>query len=130
LDDVLITNNDYSKLLEKEGNNVFIFLDPPYYSASKSALYGKNGSLHKNFDHIRLAKELKSTPHKWLITYDDSAYIRRLYSSFANINSWNLTYGMRNVNSDNSQIGNELFISNYDFSTIYEKQEATLFDAI
>jgi len=27
--------------------------------------------------------------------------------------SWNLTYGMRNVNDTSDQIGKELFISNY-----------------
>ena len=36
-----ITNLDYEALIKKEGENVFIFLDPPYYSATKSALYGK-----------------------------------------------------------------------------------------
>ena len=42
-----ITNTDYEESLTAKGNNVFIFLDPPYYSATKSALYGRNGNLHK-----------------------------------------------------------------------------------
>ncbi|PIX94683.1 MAG: modification methylase, partial [Ignavibacteria bacterium CG_4_10_14_3_um_filter_37_18] len=46
-----ITNHDFQKVIEADGKNVFIFLDPPYYSATKSALYGKNGNLHKGFDH-------------------------------------------------------------------------------
>ena len=46
-----ITNLDYQEVVEKEGDNVFLFLDPPYFSATKSALYGKNGNLHKQFDH-------------------------------------------------------------------------------
>ncbi len=112
LDKTKITNFDYQKVIEAEGDNVFIFLDPPYYSATKSALYGKNGNLHKAFDHERFAKVLKRTNHKWLITYDDSEYIRNLFS-FANIKEWNLTYGMRNVAKNGNQKGNELFISNY-----------------
>jgi len=108
----LITNYDYEELLKKEGENVFIFLDPPYYSAIKSALYGKNGNLHKSFDHKRFAENMKNCRHKWLITYDDSEYIRDLFS-FANITSWNLTYGMRNVTENSDQKGKELFISNY-----------------
>jgi len=107
-----ITNFDYEELVKKEGENVFIFLDPPYYSATKSALYGKNGNLHKSFDHERFAENMKNCKHKWLITYDDSEYIRDLFS-FANIMPWNLTYGMRNVSENSDQIGKELFISNY-----------------
>ncbi len=126
LDNTKITNLDYQEVLEAKGGNVFIFLDPPYYSATKSALYGKNGNLHKSFDHERFAEVLKSTKHKWLITYDDSEYIRDLFS-FANIKKWNLTYGMRNVGNNGNQKGNELFITNY---PIEEKQEKvrTLFD--
>jgi DNA adenine methylase len=87
-------------------------LDPPYFSAKKSALYGKNGNLHKSFDHERFANVMKSCRHKWLITYDNSDYIKNLFS-FANVFSWNLTYGMRNVNGRGKQIEEEIFISNY-----------------
>ncbi|MCX8055569.1 MAG: DNA adenine methylase [Ignavibacteria bacterium] len=107
-----ITNCDYQQIIETEGENVFIFLDPPYYSATKSALYGKNGILHKTFDHERLAQVLKKTNHKWLLTYDNSEYIKKLYS-FAYIKEWNLTYGMRNAGENSNMKGDELFISNY-----------------
>lgn len=107
-----ITNLDYKDLVNEDGQNVFIFLDPPYYSATKSALYGKNGNLHKAFDHEKFADTMKNCKHKWLITYDDCEYIRELFS-FANIISWDLTYGMRNVTKTSDQKGKELFISNY-----------------
>ncbi len=112
LQGVKITNSDYQKVVEKEGENVFIFLDPPYHSATKSALYGKNGHLHKTFDHQRFAQVMKNCPHHWLITYDDSPFIRELFS-FANIFDWNLTYGMRNVTEKSSQKASEIFVSNY-----------------
>jgi len=117
-----ITNNDYEELVKKEGENVFIFLDPPYYSATKSALYGKNGNLHKSFDHKRFAENMKKCKHKWLITYDDSEYIRGLFS-FANIIPWNLTYGMRNITENSDQTGKELFISNYILKKIKNNEE-------
>lgn len=116
-----ITNYDYQEVVEIPGKNVFIFLDPPYYSATKSALYGKNGNLHKTFDHQRFAEIMKKTTHKWLITYDDNLYIRNLFS-FANINSWALKYGMRNVNKNSNQNAKELFISNFSLSNEEEKQ--------
>lgn len=120
-----ITNLDYEKLVAEEGRGVFLFLDPPYYSATKSALYGKNGDLHKGFDHIRFAEVMKSCKHKWLITYDDSDYVRDLFS-FANIHPWNLTYGMRNVTEKSDQIGKELFISNY-LEELPLKRQTTMF---
>jgi len=129
LNDTNITNYDYQDVIEKEGKNVFIFLDPPYFSATKSALYGKNGNMHKTFDHERFANVLKKTNHKWLITYDDSEYIKDLFS-FANINEWNLTYGMRNVNKNGNQKGKELFISNYELFENKIKTERTLFDGM
>ena len=112
LDDIKITCEDYQSVIEKPGDNVFIFLDPPYYSTSKSALYGKSGKLHKGFDHERLAETLKNSPHQWLITYDNSDYIKELYH-FANIKEWNLTYGMRNQTEHSTQKGTEFFISNF-----------------
>ncbi len=121
-----ITNLDYQRVLEAEGEKVFIFLDPPYYSATKSALYGKNGNLHKIFNHERFAEVLKNTKHKWLITYDDSEYIRDLFS-FGNIKEWNLTYGMRNVGDNGNQKGKELFISNYSILDKKEIKQTKLF---
>lgn len=112
-ENVNITNLDYKEVVDKNGEKVFIYLDPPYYSAKKSALYGKNGNLHTNFDHGLFAETMKNCKHKWLITYDDSEYIRNLFS-FAHITPFNIVYGMKNVtNKKNNQQGKELFLTNY-----------------
>jgi DNA adenine methylase len=55
---------------------------------------------------------MKNCKHKWLITYDNSEYIKELFD-FANIFEWDLAYGMRNVREGSSQVGKELFITNY-----------------
>ncbi len=107
-----ITNEDYSTLLEAPGSDVFIFLDPPYLSATGSRLYGKGGELHTAFDHERFAAAMKRCPHRWLITYDDSDTIRELFS-FAHIVEWELQYGMNNYKQKTAQKGKELFIKNY-----------------
>ncbi|GAB4206090.1 MAG: DNA adenine methylase [Bacteroidia bacterium] len=129
MENVTITNFDYQKVVEEKGENVFIFLDPPYYSATKSALYGKKGELHKSFDHERFANVLKNIQHKWLITYDNSDYIKDLFS-FAYIKEWNLTYGMRNVGKSSIKTGRELFISNYPLSFNKTYFFPSLFDSI
>ncbi|WP_200895788.1 DNA adenine methylase [Methanosarcina mazei] len=116
LKDVKITNYDYETLLTKPGEDVFIFLDPPYFSFTKSKLYGKRGNLHTEFDHKRFAKIVSECEHKWLITYDDSEEIRELFRDSANTNiyEWKLQYGMNSFSKDKASIGNELLISNYD----------------
>ncbi len=111
LPETKITNLDYQEVVEKQGDEVFIFLDPPYFSATKSALYGKNGNLHKQFDHQRFAEVMKTCKHQWLITYDDSEYIKELFD-FAEITPFNLMYGMRNQTKNSNQNGKEILISN------------------
>ena len=128
LNDTNITNLDYKTVVEAEGKDVFIFLDPPYFSATKSALYGKNGNYHKYFDHERFAETMKSCKHKWLITYDNCEYIKNLFD-FAYIYEWDLTYGMRNVIKGASQVGKELFITNYITENPIAKQ-SSLFEEV
>ena len=108
--DTKITSVDFETVIKTPGKDVFIFLDPPYFTASK--LYGRSGELHA-FEHERLAKTLQASNHRFLITYDDCEKIRELYS-WANIKPWVLQYGMNNCNlRKTSKIGSEVFISNY-----------------
>jgi len=112
LGDMRITNLDYQKVINESGHNVFLYLDPPYFSNKCSKLYGSNGDLHDGFDHIGFAKTMKNCKHKWLITYDDCEEIRHLFS-FAEVISWELQYGMNNVNKNKALKGKEIFIKNY-----------------
>ena len=112
LSGVKITSEDYTDPLFHSGDDVFIFLDPPYWKAAESKLYGTRGALHTAFDHGRFAENMKKCPHKWLITYDDSPMIRDLFD-FADIHEWTLQYGMNNYRKDRAAKGNELFIKNY-----------------
>jgi DNA adenine methylase len=107
-----ITNLDYGQLLEEPGENVFIFLDPPYLANSQSRLYGKKGNLHTFFDHNRFAKLMQDCSHQWLITYDDCEQVRENFA-FAFIYEWELQYGMNNYKQKQAKKGNELFITNY-----------------
>lgn len=112
LSGVQITCGDYESLLFQNGQNVFIFLDPPYLTATKSKLYGARGNLHTSFDHERFAYNMRKCEHRWLITYDDSPEIRKLFS-FAQIQEWELQYGMNNYKQGCAAKGKELFIKNY-----------------
>ena len=107
-----ITNDDYPLLLEATGDDVFIFLDPPYLSKKHSRLYGEKGKLHTSFDHERFADDLRKCKHRWLLTYDDSEEVRELFQ-FATIVEWELQYGMNNFKQATAAKGKELFIKNY-----------------
>jgi DNA adenine methylase len=122
LEGVKITHLDYRELLRDGGNLVFTFLDPPYFKATKSKLYGKNGVLHTGFNHDEFAQEMKKCKHSWLITYDDSPEIRANFS-FANIYEWELQYGMNNYKQGKAEKGNELFITNYDLPRLSSKKK-------
>ena len=115
LSDLKITNLDYSDLIDGGKNQTFIFLDPPYFTATKSKLYGKDGDLHTIFDHQKFAEIVKKSPHNWLITYDNSAEIKQNFTEF-NIFEWELQYGMNNYKQKKAAKGLELFINNYRLS--------------
>ena len=108
LQNVDLRNSDYTELLHEPGDNVWIYLDPPYDIKSDN-LYGKSGASHKGFDHVRFAEECKSCKHKWLITYNDNEKIRDLYSSWANIVEVPVKYSM----NSKAKVTKELFITNY-----------------
>lgn len=120
--------NDYTDLLFREGEDIFMFLDPPYYSATQSRLYGKKGYLHRDFDHELFFKNMKQCKHKWLITYDNSDYIRESFQDFYQV-EWELQYGMNNYKHKIAQKGQELLIANYDIKRLVERQ-GTLYSAL
>ena len=102
LDFVQVTNHDYEEILKYPGEDVHIFLDPPYKSAS--ALYGREGDLHK-FNHERLAEALKVCKHSFTVTYDNHPEIYSLYKDWCNIEEIELPYSM-----GKNKVGKELLI--------------------
>jgi len=87
----------------------FIFADPPYLlpQASSNKLYGISGSLHTSFDHVLLAETMKAMNTPWLITYNDSPEIRKLYSGYR-IEAVGWSYGMNQTKKSS-----EIVIRNY-----------------
>ncbi len=121
LEGVRITNDDYKQVIHAPGNEVLIFLDPPYFRATKSRLYGVNGTLHTTFDHEEFAREMARCSHHWLITYDASENIRQNFE-FAYQSHWELQYGMNNFGRDYAPKGRELFITNYEIPEAQVRQ--------
>ncbi len=99
--------------LDHDPASTLIFLDPPYYSATPSKLYGRQGKLHTCFEHEQLADILSKSPYKFLLTYDDHEYIADLYPDFK-ITKWQLTYAMNSFKRAKTTTGNELLIQNFE----------------
>jgi len=95
-----IYNQDfYDFLIDKED---FIYLDPPYYLEKNSKLYGNNGDMHEDFNHL-LLHDIIITKNNWIITYNNCDYIKNLYKDYIIIEDIRWSYGM-NKNKQSSEI--------------------------
>ncbi len=126
LNNITEYNTTYENVIFADGDDVFIFLDPPYFRQAKSRLYGKNGELHLSFNHEKFACDMKVCPHRWLITLDNTDKIKELFR-FAHIYEWELQYGMNNYKQPTADIGKELFISNFPLGALECSKQFGLF---
>lgn len=111
LQNVELTIMDYESVLfaPKKGENVLIFLDPPYFAADQKRAYEKS---FEYSDHVRLATNLKKLDYKFILTYDDCKEVRELYS-WANIYPIEFMYHTANSNVTTRKKGKELIITNF-----------------
>jgi DNA adenine methylase len=70
------------------------------------------GDMNKFFNHELFAKRLRHCKHNWLMTCDDTEYIRNLFSFAKHIDHWEMKY--KGMNKKQATNGKELFITNYD----------------
>lgn len=129
LEAVKITCGSYQELLFADGDNVLVYLDPPYFVntklASSSRLYKHN---FEKKDHVALCDAVKQCKHKVVISYDNDPYIRTLYKG----DQFNLGKGLgethsrgvqwkycgsssvvSNGQSPTKRVGKELIITNF-----------------
>jgi DNA adenine methylase len=114
LKNVEFINEDFRNF-NRELENYFIYMDPPYFSNSKKGLYGKKGSLHKEFDHKRLRDFVNkyAQKNKIMISYDDCPEVREFYKGYR-FYHFDFTYSMTNTGGNNCKIGKETVITNYE----------------
>ncbi|PGC34599.1 hypothetical protein COI51_16345 [Bacillus toyonensis] len=108
LKNVELLNTDFEEIISREGKDVLLIIDPPYYHKGNS-LYSTKMSHN---DHLRLAELLKNTQHKYVLTIDECPETREIYmneNTYINQETWK--YTVHSKKSDNN--GKELFISNF-----------------
>ena len=104
-----ITNQDYRDLMEAPGEDVFVFLDPPYLI--KDMLYGKNKEMHTGFCHEAFVKACKDTPHNWMITYNEHPWLREQFADF-HMENFEFRYSLAH-RKENKNKKEELLVMNY-----------------
>ncbi|MDO4419029.1 MAG: DNA adenine methylase [Ruminococcus sp.] len=121
LENVKLTNIDFSEVIRADGKDVLLYVDPPYFLPPKHKHYRFGFDLK---DHIRLANELKNTNHKFFLTYDDCQEIRDLYS-WANIFPVEFFYRIDNSSARGGKrkVGFELIITNFELKNNQLKLE-------
>ncbi|WP_330698550.1 DNA adenine methylase [Anaerocolumna sp. MB42-C2] len=78
LKSTVIENKDFENLIKTyDRERALFYLDPPYYQAEK--YYDINFT---EADHLRLRETLSNIKGKFILSYNDSEYIRELYSDY------------------------------------------------
>jgi len=110
LQQVIIEKQDYEKIINRyDSPNTFFYLDPPYYT--KEHLYDREDA--DAFDkHEEMAKQLRAIKGKFLLSYNNEPYIRKLYKGLI-IETVEAQYTV----SGSFQTQTELMIRNYSAST-------------
>ena len=100
----LMTNNMH--------DGIFMYLDPPY--DIKDNLYGKKGSMHKNFDHDQFAKDCDKHSIPMMVSYNSDQLVKDRFKGW-NAAEFDLTYTMRSVGEymRDQKKRKELILMNY-----------------
>lgn len=121
LQGVKLTSLDFEDVIQEAPKNSFLFIDPPYFNADQDKFYTYS---FKKEDHFRVAKILKkhSKRIKFLVTYDNSKEVRKLYDWAIDMHEreWNYTISRTDDQKNKTNKkgtrskGREIFIVNYD----------------
>ena len=122
----LLENQDFEKLIRHyDCETAFFYLDPPYFDAEDYAVeFPKE-------DHIRLRDLLISIKGRFMLSYNDTPEIRRLYEDIPGINIFAYerldSIAQRNIPG---KMYKELLIANYDMNERMRilPDQLTLFD--
>lgn len=78
---VLIENQSFEEIIAKhDGAGTLFYLDPPYHGTER--LYRLQDGFGED-RHRRLAELLRQVKGRWILSYNDDAFVRELYRDFA-----------------------------------------------
>lgn len=104
----VVENKDFEALIRQyDREDAFFYCDPPYYKTE-----GHYEVVFRRDDHVRLRDVLGGLQGKWLLSYNDCAYIRELYEGYQIETVKRLNNLAQRYNQGEEYA--EVFISNYD----------------
>lgn len=108
--DICVYNLDAIEFITKleSHDNLLLMIDPPYYNKGQT-LYA---NFYQHNDHVKIANLLGKTQLPWILTYDNTPEISKLYQNF-NQYSFNINYSVAN-----KRIGSELLITSLHFEKL------------
>lgn len=111
---------DANSVIQSTPQSALVYLDPPYARVGKdgkSFVYGKDGDMHKSFDHARFAQSIQTCESNILLSYDNNELIKSLYPSFSS-ETFDLCYTMHSGKSyrEAQAERKELVLWNYETS--------------
>ncbi len=121
LQGVEITCFDFEQVIAQAPDDAFLFIDPPYFNADQDKFYTHSFTRES---HYRLERVLHLYSHRmrFLLTYDNSPEVRRMYHWSTQMldKEWNYTISRTDDQSKKTTVkgkrsmGKEIFITNYD----------------
>lgn len=77
---VLIENKSFEEIIQRQdGEGTLFYLDPPYHGTEK--FYEMENGFGED-KHRKLAELLRNVKGKWILSYNDDAFVRELYQGF------------------------------------------------
>ena len=78
LADTVVENKDFEALIRQyDRDSAFFYCDPPYYETE-----GYYEVAFRKEDHKRLRDTLAECKGKWMVSYNDCEFIRKLYRGY------------------------------------------------
>lgn len=92
---------DFMKEMGKFPESIFLCIDPPYFNKGKK-LYT---SFYRPEDHAAVAQQVSELENPWIVTYDNTPEIRRLYQNYRQF-EFDINYSLQT-----KRVGTEILIA-------------------
>lgn len=124
LKDVQIDNRDFEAVIKGYDNETTLFYtDPPYSASANDDYYYKSvDSSFGMYDHQRLFNALKNMKGKFILTYDNTPWVRERYCTGDYFVIENDVF-YSSADKDNRRTETELVIMNFDYTKIVKHDD-------
>lgn len=77
---ISVEEGDFRDTIPAAGDDL-VYADPPYHNEKTRLCYGRNGDMHRNFDHAAF-RDVITAQKNWIVSYDDCPETRRAFAGY------------------------------------------------